>query len=129
MTRSWRNDTSQVCTLLNLSNVSVWQGTLLGGLNFELGDEREGVETMGVTYGTSFAPTCSESFDAHQGPRFSSNHRRRIRHHRCSHPHEWIVGHVCRRPCPCRRATCSVMLISPRWNEDGIARSLLGYVA
>lgn len=35
MARSWRNDASQVCTLLTLSNVSVWS------------DGREGAETMG----------------------------------------------------------------------------------
>jgi hypothetical protein len=99
------------------------------GFEFRLSDEREGAETMGMTYGTSFAPTGSESFDAHQGPRFSSNHRHRIRHHRCSHPRERAVGRVCRRPCPCQHATCSVMLFSPGWNEDGIARRLLGYVA
>ena len=121
--RKWRGhgemDTSQAYTLLTLPNVSVWQRTLLEGFEFRLSDEREGGrETMGMTYGTSFAPTCSGSFDAHQGPRFSSNHRRRTRRHRCSHPRERIVGHVCRRPCPCRRPTCSVMLISPRLNES-----------
>jgi hypothetical protein len=35
MARSWRNDTSQVYTLLAPSNVSVQQGMFTWGLNFD----------------------------------------------------------------------------------------------
>jgi hypothetical protein len=64
----------------------------------------------GLTYGTSSEPICSESFDAHQDPQFSSNHRRRTHRHRYSHLRGRIFRRSYPRLHPYQGTTWSVML-------------------